>query len=383
LGWRPLQAGADFKLYFVGDNNQELTMTAAILPLLRPRTVGELLDQAVRLYRQNFLKFIGIVAVVQIPLSLLQLVASLITFNGFFELVDSSEVAPSTLSGIASFIGLSSTILLSILGFLLIQGMTTAALTRAIAGSYVGEPIGIIESYRKIGPAWLSLFSTLLLALLLVLAVFIWCLIPCVGWITGFGMLAFFWMVIIPLIIPVVVVEGRTALEAIRRAWDLSRRRFWWVLGFVFTLFIFSLLVVQGPVTVLTYLFYFVIGTQFEVTGWQLVLQTVIQAIAEMTLSLLYLPLQLTAIALLYFDLRIRTEGFDLMLLAQGGGEWPSHFSELATGAPQPQFERWLTMAEMGQFALIMVGVFGLYFAFISLLMSLIFAIGFIASAYS
>jgi hypothetical protein len=358
-------------------------MTAAALPQLRPRSVGELLDQAVRLYRQNFLKFIGIVAVVQIPISLLQLVASLLTFNGFFELVDNSEAAPSNPFGVASFIGMGSTVLLGILGFLLIQGITTAALTRAIAGSYVGEPIGIIDSYRKIGSAWLSLFSTLLLALLLVLGVFIWSLIPCVGWITGFGMLAFFWMVIIPLIIPVVVIERRTALEAIRRAWDLSRRRFWWVLGFVFTLFIFSLLVVRGPVTVMTYLFYFVVGVQFEASGWQLFLQTVVQSIAELALSLLYLPLQLTAIALLYFDLRIRTEGFDLMLLAQGGGEWPSHFSELATGAPQPQLDRWLTMAEMGQFALMMVGVTGLYFAFVSLLMSLFFAIGFIASGLS
>jgi hypothetical protein len=186
-----------------------------------------------------------------------------------------------------------------------------------------------------------------------------------------------------PLIIPVVVVEKRVSLEAVRRAWDLSRRRFWWVLGFAFTLFIFSLLVVRGPVTVLTYLFYFIVGLEFEVSGWQLVLQTVVQSIAELALSLLYLPLQLTAIALLYFDLRIRTEGLDLMLLAQGQGEWPSHFTELATGAPQPQADRWLTMAEMGQFALMVVGVTGLYFAFISLLMSLVFAIGFIASGLS
>ena len=357
-------------------------MTTAVLPLLRPRSIGELLDQAVRLYRQNFLKFIGIVAVVQIPIGLLQLVASLITFNGLFELADSSEIV-SNLSGIASVIGIGGSVLLRILGFLLIQGITTAALTRAIAGSYVGEPVGIIDSYRKIGSAWLPLLLTLLLALLLVLGVFIWSVIPCVGWLTGFGMLAFLWMIIIPLIIPVVVVEKRVTLEALRRAWDLSRRRFWWVLGFAFTLFIFSLLVVRGPVTVLTYLFYFILGLEFEVSGWQLVLQTVIQSIAELALSLLYLPLQLTAIALLYFDLRIRTEGLDLMLLSQGGGEWPSHFNELATGAPQPQADQWLTMAEMGQFALMMVGVTGLYFAFISLLMSLIFALGFIAAGLS
>lgn len=32
---------------------------------LKPRGIGELFDQAIRLYRNNFLKFIGIIAVAQ------------------------------------------------------------------------------------------------------------------------------------------------------------------------------------------------------------------------------------------------------------------------------------------------------------------------------
>jgi hypothetical protein len=60
-------------------------MTTAALPQLRSRGIGELLDQAVRLYRQNFLKFIGIVALIQIPITFIQVITSLVAFSGVFE----------------------------------------------------------------------------------------------------------------------------------------------------------------------------------------------------------------------------------------------------------------------------------------------------------
>ena len=43
---------------------------------LRPLRLGELLDRAIRLYRGNFLTFIGIIAVVYVPLMVLQTAAS-------------------------------------------------------------------------------------------------------------------------------------------------------------------------------------------------------------------------------------------------------------------------------------------------------------------
>ena len=61
-------------------------MTIAPMPRLRPLGLGQLLDQAIRLYRQNFFKFIGIVAIVQIPLGLIQLGISLVTLDGIAQL---------------------------------------------------------------------------------------------------------------------------------------------------------------------------------------------------------------------------------------------------------------------------------------------------------
>ena len=47
-------------------------MESQPLPALRPLRLGELLDQAIRLYRRNFITFIGIIALVYVPLMILQ-----------------------------------------------------------------------------------------------------------------------------------------------------------------------------------------------------------------------------------------------------------------------------------------------------------------------
>ena len=51
-------------------------METSALPALRPLGPGELLDQAIRLYRRNFLTFIGIIAVVYVPVMVLQTAAT-------------------------------------------------------------------------------------------------------------------------------------------------------------------------------------------------------------------------------------------------------------------------------------------------------------------
>jgi hypothetical protein len=337
-----------------------------------------LLDQAIRLYRKNFLKFIGIIALVQVPLTIFQLVTSLVAFGDFFAEFENLNGRPPSdpfaLFGPSYFIGIGVSLLVGIVGLILIQGVATAALTRAVAGSYLGESVGIIGSYRKISQTWLPLVIALLLALVLTIALIIWSMIPCVGWLTGLGLLAFFWAVIVPLIAPIVVLERQTAFGSIRRAWDLTRRRFWWVLGFIFILFLFSQLLITGPVALVSFLFQFVLGSPFDVSSSQIILQSVIQSIVQLIFSLIYLPLQLTAITLLYFDLRIRTEGFDLTLLSENIEGVQDELVELAARAPQPEQGKLVTMAEMGYFALIELGAMVLYFVIVAIFGALAFA---------
>ncbi len=54
-----------------------------IISRLRPRSVGEILDQAFRLYRRHFLTFIAIIAVVHVPLQLALQLATAFLVGGF------------------------------------------------------------------------------------------------------------------------------------------------------------------------------------------------------------------------------------------------------------------------------------------------------------
>jgi hypothetical protein len=225
----------------------------------------------------------------------------------------------------------------------------------------LGESIGIIDAYQKIGRSWVSLIGAFILAFFLGILLFLWFLIPCVGWLTGIGILIFYSMVVTPLIAPIIVLERQPASYAIRRAWDLARRRFWWVLGFMFILYIFSQIVISGPVTLFNFVFQFIVGNPYELSINQSVIQSIIQSLLQLIFSLIYLPLQLTAVTLLYFDLRIRTEGFDLALLSQGVSGGPIEVAEITAQAPQPEQTNLVTMTEMGYFALVEIGGIILY----------------------
>ena len=115
---------------------------------LRPLRLGELLDRAIRLYRANFLTFIGIIAVVYVPLMVLQTAASALVSRSMFAGFSTPE---EIFSNSTYWIGVLSTIVLSLLQFVLVQGIATGALTRAVADNYLGRKIGILDAYRGIG----------------------------------------------------------------------------------------------------------------------------------------------------------------------------------------------------------------------------------------
>ena len=126
----------------------------------------------------------------------------------------------------------------------------------------------------------------------------------------------------------------------------------------------------------MSYIFQFVMGGEpLDFSASQLMIQTIIQSVLQLVMSLLYFPLQFIAVLLLYFDLRIRTEGFDLALLSAGAGGAPLQFDELAAGAPRPEGGNWFTMKEMGYFVLIEIVVIVLYFIFASVIAGLFFGL--------
>ena len=337
---------------------------------LRPLRLVELLDAAFRIYRRNFLTFIGIMAIMQIPVSLLTLGSSVVMLQGM-----GSILGTGGLPNAQYFLGMGSTFLLAIISFFLISGLATAALTRAIAASSLGGRLGVFDAYRKLGSSVVNLLLSMLLAGLIIIGLCIWLLIPCVGWFSGLGMILYFGFVIMQLLVPVVVLEKRGPLDALRRVWELARRRFWWLLGLAGVLYLLNLVLV-GPAGLATYLL-----QQFTLRGGinsmdyvtSTTISTVIQSLVTLLVSLIYRPLELSVIVLTYFDLRVRSEGFDLALQSMSSTEYPDPVDGIAAAPATPPQKSLITGMELGYFV---AGTLG-GFLLLTLVYGLLAIIGF------
>jgi hypothetical protein len=347
-------------------------MTAAS-PTFRARNIPELLDLVIRLYRRNFLTFIGIIALVQIPVALIQMLFQLLAFsNSFIENLQDPEFLATgrfeDILGPQFWIGGIGLLCFSFVGFILVQGLATAATTRAVTSNYLGQTVGIVEAYQQIGQVWFRLVLALFMATLLGIIFLLWGIVPCVGWLTGIGIFIFWMFVIVPMLAPIIVLEDQTVMGSMRRAWDLVRRRFWTVLGFVFVMFLLGQLLIAVPVTLVNAVLQLLVGN--PLTGGApggLTIQTIVQSLLTLGLTLIYLPLQITAITLLYFDLRIRTEGVDLALAASDETMADVTAESIINQAPQPERGNLITWQEFGFFILISLlggGGFFLFFGF-------------------
>jgi len=257
------------------------------------------------------------------------------------------------------------------LQFIFVQGIATGALTRAVADNYLGKTTSILGAYRGIGKSWLPLLGALLLVGLLSIVFAFWWIVPCIGWITGLGMLVVLLTAVSPMVAPVVVLEGQGVISSVRRAWSLVRRRFWPVLGYVFVLYLFSMLIVTGPTLIMNAALAGALGA-FEDPTSGLVIRTVLQSLLQLIAILIYYPLQMAAFTLIYFDLRVRTEGFDIALLTVDASDQANIDQVMAAPAAVTN-ERLIAGSDLGNFAILTLGAAGIYIFFISIIMGGVF----------
>lgn len=330
---------------------RNVSPTPTPLPVLRPLGLGELLDQAIRLYRRNFLKFFGIAAVVIIPYYLLYLAV--------FYLHPLSSAASS---GVSSELDLNylmyfvtSLIESHLINIFLYQCTITAALTQTIAMVSAGKPISILGAYRGLSRDSLRLMGIYAFTLIPKLGLLIWSVVPLMGWTTGPGMLFFFVNVIDPLIVPVVVLEKRPVIRSIRRSWNLARRRFWWVLTGVVILYIFNYLVVGGLLTLIGSLSAVLLGNPGQSSSLYAPLRVIVSVLYTL-LGAVYWPFHVTVMTLIYFDLRVRTEGLDLAPLAEGMSSSDAWMDKFTNPIIHAEPGKWITMKEVAYFASVSIG---------------------------
>ena len=330
--------------------------TPVHLTRLRPLDMGRMLDQAIRLYRRNFARFLLIAALVQLPSAVIILLSTSGTLLATFEM-DPARMDVNRVLGMSGIL-----FVMSILSAAWAQ-FGACVLTQSASDAYLGAPSPLRSAVRRAGRAWLAVLAAYLLAFLTIIPLVILFIIPIIGWlaaIPGTGMVAYFMAVILPLMVPVIVIEKRTGRQGIARAWHLARARFWWMFGFFSILWLFSVLVVQGPLYLLTSVLSLVGDATLSPA-----LLGVLSALLSFLLGVIYYPISVASAMLVYYDARVRSEGFDLALrtLPPENDGWASVDALLRTPPATSQRFR-PTWGEVGAFSLIAIVAGVLFVAF-------------------
>jgi len=257
-------------------------MDSASMPRFEAMTTGVLLDRAFRLYTSNFSLMLGITAAAYVPFYLIMVIIE--------SRVGVNVQAPS---------GGLSTLLFQIVFMILWASIAfpiaSGAATYAISERYLGNEVTIGEALRLALSRFWTLSIAQITATIRVMFGFLLLIVP--------GIL---WMLSYSLIVPAILVEGQNATPSLRRSRDLVKDH----RGKVFcVMFIVNLL--QGLLALGVSMISGMIFNSDSGSG------AVLNSAMNNLLSIFLTPLGIVATILLYYDMRIRKEGFDLEMLSR------------------------------------------------------------------
>jgi hypothetical protein len=113
-----------------------------------------------------------------------------------------------------------------------------------------------------------------------------------------------------------IVLENYNSTGGLGRSWKLVKGTFWRVLGLVFVIALLVSLFSTGPILLIA---------MFSTLLLSPVLTLVLNSVTSSIIIIIMTPLQFAALTILYYDLRIRKEGFDLQMQMQELPEAPIH----------------------------------------------------------
>lgn len=253
-----------------------------MVTLLRPLSTSELLDRTFHLYRNNFVVFVGITAIPQLVVLALQLASAAMIWQRHF-------IAPLVIAVVA---GLSSYLSIEI---------SHAATVMAVSNLHLDRPATIGSSYSLARASMLRVIGISLVVGLAIGVGLLFLIVPGIY-------LALSWS----LAIPVTVLEGGGLNASVSRSNLLSKgsRGRIFVVGFlmvvltiVVTVMIDSALLITTTLT----------GLRDPVAIQALV--NAVQSAGGFVSTCLVGPLATIALTLIYYDQRVRKEGFDLQFM--------------------------------------------------------------------
>jgi len=318
---------------------------------LRPSTLGEILDRTVQLYRRNFWLFAGVAA---LPISvMLAIGAAAGAVGGVTAVATRNSSESGFLLGMMVVVG----VLVALPLYFAAYVFSTAGLTKAAVSTHSSEKTTIRAVLAGVRPHFWRYLWFLILQGLIAIG------IPAVtaggvigvsaglaaalgggagaAALTAFVMVAVIGAAFVALILlwlcyamgmAVCVVEQRTALESLRRAWNLSKG----TRGRIFVMFLL-MAVLGGVCAMIAYIPVMIVlgvsiasgNTPQNVTTGMAVAE-IIYLVLNFTFQALLAPVPWIALVLFYYDQRVRKEGFDIEWMMMQAGLVP----QLAGGRP-------------------------------------------------
>ncbi|HEX5163759.1 MAG TPA: hypothetical protein VFV93_00065 [Thermomicrobiales bacterium] len=262
---------------------------------MRPLSAGDIVDEAIGLYRRNFRLFLSIGAVALVPAGVIQLILALLA----------DEAGPSLLTISSALWWVLSVVVAGVAYILVFATMAIAASER-----WLERPMSVSDAYRRMFNR-IGALASLVLIYALTIAIL-------TATIIGFPVaiyLAVAWL----LSIQILLVEGSGLRNALARSRRLVAGHWWRVIGIVVLLAI-----IQGIISAFFTLpaTIFGFGSLFsDPTGTDASpLVVALDAIGSTAGQIVAGPIAYCAYILLYYDLRVRKEGLDIELAARSLG---------------------------------------------------------------
>jgi uncharacterized membrane protein len=269
---------------------------------IRPLSFGELLDRTFTYYRKHFWTFAGIMAIPQI-LGFLQA-----TLTAFLVLplraLTAAKPHPGSFKHLSSSLTLVGVTAIFVLLYLILSSLAYGAVTSEVSEVQLGRSLTILECYRRPLKRAGSLVILTVLFLLLVLVGAITIVLP---------ILMCLWYAFA---VPVLMEETASPRKALKRSRQLSKgnRGNIFAMAFLMGLMAWIAAAVAGfPLTMVALILAL---KKLAIPIWLQILTALFQrSAAALTTSLVPIGL-----ALLYYDLRVKKEGYDLQVMMENLG---------------------------------------------------------------
>ena len=293
---------------------------------LRPMTLGQVLDTTFSLYKRNFWLFAGITALPFLLILLFQIVVAAVG-NPVGRDGQSTAISADLIGRVLAGAAIGAIFYLVILGY------TQAATIFAVSDLYLARSATVRGSFGKVGPRILRIMLIFLIAIIaailaiLVVSLFVGIIVA----VFRSPLLIFPALIVVavPLLIlfcrmalwiPSAMLENVGAVSSFQRSMHLTQ-------GYAIQIFLNYLLV--GALTYSAMLIFqlpfFAVAAKFAAARQALPFGiAVLQDLAGFVSNVLVGPIGTIAISLMYYNLRVRKEAFDIQHLMSSLGATPS-----------------------------------------------------------